>query len=101
MKVRTPTLLLTIVLSVTCPSYCLIKTSRAISMPGRKYVFRRFMPPQKKFWLQTAKRCMDLDPTRAKAFILSLKTAALNNMENELRPVWNRIFHFDWKFGLF
>jgi hypothetical protein len=22
-------------------------------------------------------------------------------MENELRPVWNRIFNFDWKFGLF
>ncbi|MEO6734094.1 MAG: type II CAAX endopeptidase family protein [Ferruginibacter sp.] len=22
-------------------------------------------------------------------------------MEKELRPFWNRIFHFDWKFGLF
>jgi len=22
-------------------------------------------------------------------------------MENELRPFWNRLFNFDWKFGLF
>ena len=25
----------------------------------------------------------------------------LNNLNNELRPFWNRLFNFNWKFGLF